>query len=77
MGLAEAAVGAAGMSNSWLAVDEYGMIFFAPIETRVDDFMYQVADSDILLIRRADLTGLRSELLPNTSAEGERNKLSL
>jgi hypothetical protein len=42
------------MSNSRLAVDEFGMIFFAPIETGVDGFVCQVTDSDILLIRRDD-----------------------
>jgi hypothetical protein len=53
LGLAKA-VCAAGMSNSRLAVDEFGMIFFAPIETGVDGFVCQVTDSDILLIRRDD-----------------------
>jgi hypothetical protein len=63
LGLAEAAVCAAGVSNSRLAVDGFGMIFFAPIETRVDDFIYQVTDFDILLIRRADLTAKRNKLV--------------
>jgi hypothetical protein len=87
LGLAKAAVCAAGMSNSRLAVDEFGMIFFAPIETGVDGFVCQVTDSDILLICRDDLAAnssaqpqfsvLRRGPLPNTSTEGERNKLLL
>jgi hypothetical protein len=44
----------AGISGCRLAIEQNGVIFFAPLEARFDDFVWQFAGSNILMIARKE-----------------------